>query len=291
MTNGSAEIFEFDGERARRTGEVAPENFISVGAYLEAAREAAGLTVAEISEKTHIKAQYLEAIEANDFEALPSKPFAIGFVRGFAEALGLDAAPVVYRYKEEAGYKAIDTERVEEAVAPPAHDDGEVREHPHMSFLGVAAVVAFMIWCAWQLTAPREIGEPFDLSGLPGALSEPPAVSVEAPGAGSGAPSDYTPPVVLAPVEIVDPVLVERIEPVYPPNCQNGAADVETVTAAFTISAAGTVVKERIAEASNACFERAALNALRRWRYEPLTVDGVARPAYERQVTLRFEKP
>ncbi|MEM1022779.1 MAG: energy transducer TonB [Myxococcota bacterium] len=80
-----------------------------------------------------------------------------------------------------------------------------------------------------------------------------------------------------------------RARPVYPP----GAADrgIEGyVTIGFTISPSGTVVDMKVLDAQpRGQFDRAALRALRRWRYDPKLVDGkpVARPG--QKVTLNFE--
>ncbi|MEZ5914868.1 MAG: energy transducer TonB [Parvularculaceae bacterium] len=93
-----------------------------------------------------------------------------------------------------------------------------------------------------------------------------------------------------APV-VVEPALIERIEPVYPPGCETNAAAMETVDIAFTVTPDGLVVSERVTASSNACFDRAALNAVKRWRFSPRMVDGAPRPAFEQQANFRFERP
>ena len=91
--NGSAEILDMGQARARlRTGDLKTSEFPTIGAYFSAVREAAGFSIEEIAKRTHIKAAYLNAIELMQFDDLPSRPFALGFVKTYAEALGVDAA-------------------------------------------------------------------------------------------------------------------------------------------------------------------------------------------------------
>lgn len=69
------------------------------GALLRAARELRGLTLQQLSETTRINARYLEALEREDFDALPSGPtFVRGYVREVARILGLDTDAVVGGY-------------------------------------------------------------------------------------------------------------------------------------------------------------------------------------------------
>ena len=61
-----------------------------IGSQLRAAREAKGLTLEQAYKATRIKAAYLEAIEANSIDALPGQVQARGFVRSYANYLGID---------------------------------------------------------------------------------------------------------------------------------------------------------------------------------------------------------
>jgi cytoskeleton protein RodZ len=61
-----------------------------VGSQLRAAREAQGLTIAQAFKATRIKSVYLEALEANRIGALPGPVQARGFVRSYANYLGLN---------------------------------------------------------------------------------------------------------------------------------------------------------------------------------------------------------
>ena len=89
----------------------------------------------------------------------------------------------------------------------------------------------------------------------------------------------------------MEAAILERAEPVYPPVCEASAAVAESVDVAFTITPDGAVVSERIVQSTNDCFNRAALNAVKRWRFSPRTIDGEPRPAFEQQASFRFDRP
>lgn len=61
------------------------------GALLRAAREQAGQSLDDLAEQTRISARYLDALERDAFDQLPSATFVRGYVREFAQVLGLDA--------------------------------------------------------------------------------------------------------------------------------------------------------------------------------------------------------
>ena len=76
-----------------------PDDYATLGAYLKAVREHRGLTLNEVAHSTRIRRLYIAALEEGDRSALPSRPFAIGYVRSYAKALGLDGELAVARFK------------------------------------------------------------------------------------------------------------------------------------------------------------------------------------------------
>ena len=70
---------------------------------MRAARCAAGLDIASVSEEIKVKPQHLEAIEANAPSRLPPVPYAVGFVKVYAQFLGLDSEAVVSQFKKDIG--------------------------------------------------------------------------------------------------------------------------------------------------------------------------------------------
>lgn len=72
-----------------------------VSELLKLTRERGGADLQGVSQVLRIRYVYLEAIEEGRFEDLPGKTYVVGFVRAYAEYLGLDAEEVVRRFKEE----------------------------------------------------------------------------------------------------------------------------------------------------------------------------------------------
>ena len=61
-----------------------------LGSLLVRAREARGLTLEDAERDTRISRRYLQALEAEQFEVIPAPVYARGFLRSYAQYLGLD---------------------------------------------------------------------------------------------------------------------------------------------------------------------------------------------------------
>lgn len=77
---------------------VAPQE--SFGDYLKKQREASGKTIQEISATTKISSRYLEAFESNDTDRFPAKTFARGFLKNYAEEVGIDVDECMERFDQ-----------------------------------------------------------------------------------------------------------------------------------------------------------------------------------------------
>ncbi len=73
-----------------------------VGAELRAARLRLGLALPDVVAKLRIRLRFLQAIEEGRVADLPGQVYAVGFVRGYAALLGLDAADAARRFRAEA---------------------------------------------------------------------------------------------------------------------------------------------------------------------------------------------
>src|SRR6187551_1952710 len=72
-----------------------------VGEQLRAAREAKGMTLAQIAGETRIPQRHLQTIEAGDFALLPARTYAISFSKNYAKMVGLDQAEVAAMVRAE----------------------------------------------------------------------------------------------------------------------------------------------------------------------------------------------
>ncbi len=72
-----------------------------IGARLAVARAAANLELIDIARETRVPLRHLRAIEADAHEELPAIPYAVGFVKSFARAVGLDPDDAAARFRAE----------------------------------------------------------------------------------------------------------------------------------------------------------------------------------------------
>lgn len=71
-----------------------------IGEQLRSAREAKHLTLSQAAGGTRIKIQHLESIEHDDFSNIAAAAYARGFIKIYAEFLGLDPEPLLRIYME-----------------------------------------------------------------------------------------------------------------------------------------------------------------------------------------------
>ncbi|MGC1376342.1 MAG: RodZ domain-containing protein [Anaerolineales bacterium] len=92
----------------------------TIGQQLKQARESRGLSMKQVVQATRIRVHYLEAMETDDFSTLPSAAQARGFLRSYADFLGLNADDLISRQRNETGAIAEFTtpNQVEPAAAP-----------------------------------------------------------------------------------------------------------------------------------------------------------------------------
>ncbi len=84
-----------------------------------------------------------------------------------------------------------------------------------------------------------------------------------------------------------DPLPLVRVEPQYPPEAQRRKLE-GWVQVRFTISTAGGVKDQAVVKSSHSLFERNALQAVSRWKYQPQMRSGKPVEAPDQQVVLRF---
>jgi len=94
-----------------------PTEFVeSPGAMLASARVRAGLSLSEVAERSRVGLGYLEALESDDWEALPAPVYTRGFMRLYAREVGLDPEAVVVRMDTLLDRRYMAEEQVHQAV-------------------------------------------------------------------------------------------------------------------------------------------------------------------------------
>ncbi len=72
-----------------------------IGSELRGVRERLGWKLSDVADGLRIRLPYLEAIERGELSALPGAAYQTGFVRTYAQALGLDPAEILRRFRAE----------------------------------------------------------------------------------------------------------------------------------------------------------------------------------------------
>lgn len=128
--------------------EIRPDN-PSIGERLRLAREERGLSLDDVASQTRIPIRHLQHIESEDWDALPGITYCVGFVRAYANMIGLDGAELSREVRDRLG----DTRS--RAPAPQYYepaDPSRVPPRPLALIAGFVAVVLIALYAIWRST-------------------------------------------------------------------------------------------------------------------------------------------
>ena len=150
-----------------------------IGSSLREARTRQDLDFPELEERTKIRPKYLRALEDEQFEILPAPTYVRGFLRSYAEALGLDGQPFVDEYNSRFAVGEEDVSVSVRRVPQPRSRDRSPRESHIvvLALLGITVVFALVI-AAWRFGGPENDG----VYRLPEQGQNPPAQSAATQG-------------------------------------------------------------------------------------------------------------
>jgi cytoskeleton protein RodZ len=171
------------------------------GADLRNARERLGWSIEDVSAALRIRLPHLEALEDGRIDLLPGNAYAVGFLRTYARALGLDPDEIARRFKAEASEVNRRTELVFPAPMPQ-------RGVPAGAVVLLGVVLAIGAYAGWyrlsgegrlppETVAPVPVRlAPLAEQAVPPAAAPAPVAIAEAPAAvQSPAPEPAAPPV------------------------------------------------------------------------------------------------
>ncbi|MBT3305400.1 MAG: DUF4115 domain-containing protein [Alphaproteobacteria bacterium] len=120
-----------------------------VGAMLKASRLRLGDELRDVADILKIRYVYLEAIEAGKFEELPGDTYTLGFIRAYAEHLGLDSEEIIRRFKTQ-----------ETAGGPRSHlafpEPIPETSIPGGAIIFIGVVVAVLAYGAWYVNSTED---------------------------------------------------------------------------------------------------------------------------------------
>ena len=151
-----------------------------IGNSLREARLRQHLEFPEIEQATKIRGKYLRALEDEQFDVLPAQTYVKGFLRSYAEYLGLDGQLYVDEYNSRFVVGEEDAPARPRRSAPPPSRGAQVQSRVVLlTLLGIAAVTAIVI-VAWTWGEPQK-KEPVGLgttpAQTPGAVAKPPVAT------------------------------------------------------------------------------------------------------------------
>jgi cytoskeletal protein RodZ len=167
-----------------------------IGERLKRAREAKNLTLDDVAGQTRVPIRHLQHIESGEWDSLPAPTYSVGFVRSYANAVGLNGAALGQELREQLGGAARPT------AAAPYYEPADPARVPPRSLAIVAAVIAVLLiggYLIWRSGA-------VDDTDVDAAVPIEENVSVEAPQGQRAAPAPApaaTGPVVLTATEEV----------------------------------------------------------------------------------------
>lgn len=147
----------------------------TVGQRLRAAREAAGLSVADVARSLKFGVRQVELLEADDYAALPGNTVVRGFTRGYARLLKLDADELVHMLDAQTPVAPADV-RPPDNMGEASDVRAERKTAPLLSATIVVALAAALL-ALWHFFGPESrMPEPKKAS-----VVEPPAPAALAP--------------------------------------------------------------------------------------------------------------
>ncbi|GLV49489.1 membrane protein [Thermobispora bispora] len=148
------------------------------------ARQEAGLTVAQLSERTRIREAIIEGIERDDFSSCGGDFYARGHIRAIASALGLDPEAMVRQYEAETrgSYQPV---RAAEVFKADRLLSGGMRRSGWTAVIAVAAalVAVFALTRLFGGSAEETVKQAPAAGQVQNAVSKPERAAPAAPAA------------------------------------------------------------------------------------------------------------
>jgi cytoskeleton protein RodZ len=165
-----------DGERPAENDAASPPpaRQRTVGMQLREARQGFGRDLRQVGSALRIRASYLQAIEEGRWDELPGAPYAIGFIRTYADYLGLDGVEMVRRFKQET--EGLELRRDLNFPVPLTE-----RNIPGGTILLVALILAICGYGIWYYLSSTERSRPERVGAVPSTLLAPPSETAYTP--------------------------------------------------------------------------------------------------------------
>jgi cytoskeletal protein RodZ len=126
-----------------------------IGSSLREARLRQNLDFPELEERTKIRPKYLRALEDERFDILPAPTYVRGFLRSYAESLGLDGQPFVDEYNSRFTVGEDDAPLRARRVPVQRRDRGPRESRIAAVALVSIAIATALVIAAWKFGGPE----------------------------------------------------------------------------------------------------------------------------------------
>ena len=163
----------------------------SVGSHLRGLRERRGVSLDEIARSTRVLHPHLEALEADNFVALPAPAFTRGFIRAYCQALGERPDEALALYYQAADAFVLPTHDAALPESRKSRELGTRRENRGRGAVLVSFVLLVVLGVALFLVtlALQPAGERRGEQRAPASAGAPPAPPAARPSVAAKAPS------------------------------------------------------------------------------------------------------
>ncbi|MGP0628897.1 RodZ domain-containing protein [Nitrospina sp. 32_T5] len=128
----------------------------SFGQYLKHQRELRSVTLDDIANSTRIPTRHLEALEEDRYDDLPAEVFIKGYIRGYGEALGVDANELLTAYDERIGKdrREVREQSLKEVVQREQKKSFWQTQMKLVGFVVGLVLVGWLVWVTFQSSPP-----------------------------------------------------------------------------------------------------------------------------------------
>ncbi len=131
-------------------------SLFEIGNSLREARLRKRLEFREVEQATKIRSRYLRALEEEDFEALPAETYVRGFLRAYAEALGLDGQLYVDEYNSRFVTGEDSSPLRPRRSQPRKRPGGGIETNVILLALTAIGVMTALVIAAWKFSSSPE---------------------------------------------------------------------------------------------------------------------------------------
>jgi cytoskeleton protein RodZ len=169
---------------------------LTVGRYLRQEREKKGVSLDSVAKVTRITMENLEALERDDFQAISAPVFVRGFLRSYANYLGLDPQELVSRYDSQTDlFKAP---RAKETPQPPKEENPLTKYLVYLCIL-LGAVALSFYYFQRSSPPPSPLPPPAPVAPAPAQGPPSPAPALKPPPPKAATPAGKTLPKAILP--------------------------------------------------------------------------------------------